>query len=212
MFCSTFQLGPRKFQGGRGGGELKDSLTLLNWSFKWRLIQNHNQNHHFEDNALFSGGDAQKRNARIFEHSISDRTAFLHIIMFHDYNYTFRPTCRKPLSPAVAKGHFSRASLEFFLRLLKSYAVSFSLFSHAISLQLSTSHSFPALFTSKVPYHPVHIFTFSPAHALRIQWLLSFLSGIGLKLLTSLITARPFSYISSVRHSIMCDPPHGSAT
>ena len=85
-------------------------------------------------------------------------------------------------------------------------------FSHAISLQLSTSHSFPALFTSKVPYHPVHIFTFSPAHALRIQWLLPFLSGIGLKLLTSLITARPFSYISSVRHSIMCDPPHGSAT
>ena len=77
---------------------------------------------------MFSGGDAQKRNARIFEHSISDRTAFLHIIMFHDYNYTFRPTCRKPLSPAVAKGHFSRASLEFFLRLLKSYAVSFSLF------------------------------------------------------------------------------------
>ena len=85
-------------------------------------------------------------------------------------------------------------------------------FSHAIFLQLSTSHSFPALFTSKVPYHPVHIFTFRPAHALRIQWLLPFPSGIGLKLLTSLITARPFSYISSVRHSIMCDPPHGSAT
>ena len=221
MFCSTFQLGPRKFQGGRGGGgELKDSLTLLNWSFKWRLIQNHNQNHHFEDNALFSGGDAQKRNARIFEHSISDRTAFPHIIMFRDYNYTFRPTCRKPLSPAVAKSHF-------FWRLLKAtflaQAWNFSSvcwklccfllpFSHAISLQLSTSHSFPALFTSKVLYHPVHIFTFSPAHALRIQWLLPFLSGIGLKLLTSLITARPFSYISSVRHSIMCDPPHGSAT
>ena len=222
MFCSTFQLGPRKFQGGRGGGgELKDSLTLLNWSFKWRLIQNHNQNHHFEDNALFSGGDAQKRNARIFEHSISDRIAFPHIIMFHDYNYTFSShlpkttfsrSCQKPLFFTIDKSHYSRSRLEFFLRLLKSYAVSFSLFSHAISLQLSTSHSFPALFTSKVPYHPVHIFTFSPAHALRIQWLLPFLSGIGLKLLTSLITARPFSYISSVRHSIMCDPPHGSAT
>ena len=111
------------------------------------------------------------------EHNKSDRTAFPHI-MFHDYNYTFSShlpkttfsrSCQKPLFLAIAKGHFSRASLEFFLRLLKSYAVSFSLFSHAISLQLSTSHSFPALFTSKVPYHPVHIFTFSPAHALRIQ-------------------------------------------
>ena len=132
----------------------------------------------------------------------------------------FRPTCRKPLSLAVAKSHF-------FSRLIKAtilaQAWNFSSvcwklccfllpFSYAIALQLSTSHSFPALFTSKVPYHPIHIFTFSPAHALRIQWLLPFLSGIGLKLLTSLITARPFSYISSVRHSIMCDPPHGSAT
>ena len=129
MFCSTFQLGPRKFQGGRGGGGLKDSLTLLNWSFKWRLIQNHNQNHHFEDNALFSGGDAQKRNARIFVHSISDRTAFLHIIMFRDYNYTFSShlpkttfsrSCQKPLFFTIDKSHYSRSSLEFFLRLLKA--------------------------------------------------------------------------------------------
>ena len=130
MFCSTFQLGPRKFQGGRGGGgELKDSLTLLNWSFKWRLIQNHNQSHNFEDNALFSGGDAQKRNARIFEHSISDRIAFPHIIMFHDYNYTFSShlpkttfsrSCQKPLFFTIDKSHYSRSSLEFFLRLLKA--------------------------------------------------------------------------------------------
>ena len=123
MFCSTFQLGPRKFQGGRGGGgELKDSLTLLNWSFKWRLIQNHNQNHHFEDNALFSGGDAQKRNARIFEHSISDRTAFPHIIMFHDYNYTFSShlpkttfsrSCQKPLFWRLLKATFLAQAWNF---------------------------------------------------------------------------------------------------
>ena len=70
------------------------------------------------------------------EHNKSDRTAFPHI-MFHDYNYTFSShlpkttfsrSCQKPLFLAIAKGHFSRASLEFFLRLLKSYAVSFSLF------------------------------------------------------------------------------------
>ena len=117
MFCSklqyAFYLSLVSFREGRVGGGLKGSLTLLNWSFKWRLIQNHNQNHHFEDNALFSGGDAQKRNARIFEHSIFDSTAFPHVMMFHDYNYTFRPTCRKLLSPAVAKSHF-------FWRLLKA--------------------------------------------------------------------------------------------
>ena len=128
MFCSTFQWGPRKFQGGRGGG-LKDSLTLLNWGFKWRLIQNHNQSHNFEDNAMFSGGDAKKRNARIFEHSISERIAFPHIIMFHDYNYTFSShlpkttfsrSCQKPLFFTIDKSHYSRSSLEFFLRLLKA--------------------------------------------------------------------------------------------
>lgn len=220
MFCSTFQLGPRKFQGGRGGGGgLKDSLTLLNWGFKWRLIQNHNQSHNFEDNAMFSGGDAQKRNARIFEHSISDRTAFPHI-MFHDYNYTFSShlpkttfsrSCQKPLFSRLIKATILAQAWNFSSVCWKLCCFLLP-FSYAIALQLSTSHSFPALFTSKVPYHPIHIFTFSPAHALRIQWLLPFPSGIGLKLLTSLITARPFSYISSVRHSIMCDPPHGSAT
>ena len=133
----AFYLSLVSFREGRMSGGLKGSLTFLNWSFKWRLIQNHNQNHHFEDNALFSGGDAQKRNARIFEHSISDCTAFPHIIMFHNYNYTFSShlpkttfsrSCQKPLFFTIDKSHYSRSSLEFFLRLLKSYAVSFSLF------------------------------------------------------------------------------------
>ena len=62
------------------------------------------------------------------EHNKSDRTAFPHI-MFHDYNYTFSShlpkttfsrSCQKPLFFTIDKSHYSRSSLEFFLRLLKA--------------------------------------------------------------------------------------------
>lgn len=71
---------------------------------------------------MFSGGDAQKRNARIFEHSISDRTAFPHIIMFHDYNYTFSShlpkttfsrSCQKPLFWRLLKATFLAQAWNF---------------------------------------------------------------------------------------------------